>query len=374
MGFTHAVRFARTYTDVLAALKYHPDRNPGREAEVNAQFQIIQSAHEVLGDPQSKAKYDASLPRSKYPGASGVRGNPWSHVGEQFPAPPRRNQGGTRRPAPPPPPPPTGAQRWQSRFASGTAPTAKQSSANDPQLKKNAAKAFEHMRKNPGASGASPTRPRPASSQPPPMPPRTESARQRREASFGNRRTGYQPGDRSGEDEPPVSRHSYQSPAKPPRPPKEPMIATEENAAPMPDPLAQFRDPVSPLDPRPSMPYSRMGGEKINPSECTSPARAKSAREPGHRPDHSTEDGTASRQNAHRSSSLPRTAGTDRLGDDLEPESGRPRSSEPANDYAESSFKSRSTAAHNADAKSADESSSRHHKCKYRALVESNKH
>jgi curved DNA-binding protein CbpA len=330
---------------------------------VNAQFQIIQSAHEILGDPQSKAKYDASAPRSRYPGASGVRGNPWSHVGEQFPAPPRRNQGGTRRTAPPPPPQTSGAQRWQSRFASGTAPTAKQTSANDPQLKKNAAKAFEHMRKNPGASGTSPTRPRPASSQPPPMPPRnepprTESARQRREASFGNRRTGYQPGDRSGEDEPPVTRHSYHSAAKPPRPPKEPMDPTQDQ--PMPDPLAQFREPTSPLDPRPSMPYAKLGGEKTRPSDGTSPARAKSAREPGHRTDHSSsDDRSSSRQNAHRSSSMPRPAGTDRLGDDLGVETGRPHSSETnADGYDRSSFKSRSNAAHMTDgSKSADDSS-----------------
>ncbi|KAF4450130.1 hypothetical protein FALBO_16540 [Fusarium albosuccineum] len=52
------------------ALKYHPDRNPGREQEVNTQFQVIQSAHEVLSDPNQKAKYDASRARNKYPAAS----------------------------------------------------------------------------------------------------------------------------------------------------------------------------------------------------------------------------------------------------------------------------------------------------------------
>ncbi|UKZ73952.1 hypothetical protein TrVFT333_001606 [Trichoderma virens FT-333] len=55
------------------ALKYHPDRNPGREQEVNSQFQIIQAAHEVLSDADAKAKYDAAFMRSasRYPGASG---------------------------------------------------------------------------------------------------------------------------------------------------------------------------------------------------------------------------------------------------------------------------------------------------------------
>lgn len=298
-----------------------------------------------------------------------MRGNPWSHVGEQFPAPPRRNNGpGTRRTAPPPPQP-TGAQRWQSRFASGTAPTAKQQSANDPQLKKNAAQAFEHMRKKPGSSGASPSRPpRPASGQPPPMPPRNESARQRREASFGTRRTGYQPGDRSGEDEPPVTRHSYHSSAKapPPRPPKEPMMPQKDHTVPMADPLAQFREPASPLDPRPRMPYSSVGGEKTNPSEGQSPARAKSARERTHKTDQSSSDDlSSSKHAAHRSSSVPRPAATDRLGDDLGAGGVHPPPSDTTADgYDRASFKSRSSGQYPSHAardgsKSADESSSR---------------
>ncbi|KAH8173018.1 dnaJ domain-containing protein [Sarocladium implicatum] len=350
------------------ALKYHPDRNPGRETEVNAKFQEIQSAHEILGDPQSKAKFDATFSRRPHVGASGVKGNPWSHVGEQFPAPPRRNNGpGTRRTAPPPPQP-TGAQRWQTRFASGTAPTAKQQSANDPQLKKNAAQAFEHMRKKPGPSGASPSRPpRPASGQPPPMPPRNESARQRREASFGTRRAGYQPGDRSGEDEPPVTRHSYHSSAKapPPRPPKEPMTPQKDTSVPMADPLAQFREPASPLDPRPRMPYSNIGGEKTNPSEGQSPARAKSARETTHRTDQSSSDDlSSSRHAAHRSSSVPRAAATDRLGDDL---GAGGAYTGPIDGHDRSSFKSRQSGqypehATGSGSKSADERSSRPHK------------
>ncbi|KAK8090835.1 DnaJ domain-containing protein [Apiospora phragmitis] len=58
------------------ALKYHPDRNPGREAEVNSKFQIIQSAHEILTDETQRRKYDDTLRsnRSRYPGASGYEG------------------------------------------------------------------------------------------------------------------------------------------------------------------------------------------------------------------------------------------------------------------------------------------------------------
>jgi curved DNA-binding protein CbpA len=40
------------------ALKYHPDRNPGRESEFFTKFQAIQVAHEILCDPRQRFKYD----------------------------------------------------------------------------------------------------------------------------------------------------------------------------------------------------------------------------------------------------------------------------------------------------------------------------
>ncbi|RDW90167.1 DnaJ domain protein [Aspergillus mulundensis] len=52
------------------ALKYHPDRNPGREVESNAKFQAIQAAHEILIDPHQRLRYDTDRLRNGYYGPS----------------------------------------------------------------------------------------------------------------------------------------------------------------------------------------------------------------------------------------------------------------------------------------------------------------
>ncbi|KAJ4309567.1 hypothetical protein N0V84_011441 [Fusarium piperis] len=276
------------------ALKYHPDRNPGREDEVNTQFQVIQSAHEILSDPDQKAKYDASRARNRYPGASGVKGNPWSNVSAQYPPPPRRNNGTPKAT-------PSGAQRWQTRFASGVPPTAKQS---ETEAKKNAARAFENMRKGPSAKPSDQPRPTP-----PPPPPRTESARQRAEASFGARKTGFHPRTAMG-DEPPVASSNYNSRSASERYaqsfPQEPQEAPPPPARPppptMPDPLSQFRDRDSWSDPRQSTPYTSHGGEKTNPFDGNPLNRAKSTRDTTNR-DESSESEAFNRQ---RSASAPK--------------------------------------------------------------------
>ena len=58
------------------ALKYHPDRNPGRETEVVTKFQQIQAAHEVLSDPSQRLKYDNE--RKKY-----RKGGGWNAVAKK---------------------------------------------------------------------------------------------------------------------------------------------------------------------------------------------------------------------------------------------------------------------------------------------------
>lgn len=249
-------------------MKYHPDRNPGREQEVNSQFQIIQAAHEILSDPEAKAKYDASFARSaasRYPASSGVRGNPWQNVSQQYPAPPRRGQArtatsgtqnGTRGTS--------GAQRWNERFSTGVPPTAKQQPAPA-----TAARAFESMRKNAAKSGQQ-DRPVP----PPPPPPRTESAKKRAEASFGAKKAGYYPRSNTPGDEPPVTNSNYYSSR----------MNAERAAEPVPDPLAQFREKrrteESFMDPPQSSPYTKDGSEKSEPSDSSPVNRAKNAKVP----------------------------------------------------------------------------------------------
>lgn len=48
------------------ALKFHPDRNPGREVEFIAKFQAIQAANEILSDPTQRLKYDTDRLRAGY--------------------------------------------------------------------------------------------------------------------------------------------------------------------------------------------------------------------------------------------------------------------------------------------------------------------
>lgn len=201
-----------------------------------------------------------------------MRGNPWADVGQQFPTPPRRNQS-TRTAGTSSSSTASGADRWNTRFSTGVPPTARQKAPTSSETRKNAAQAFANMR--PGKAGAStkadtgPSRPSAAQGPPPPTPPRTESAKQRQQASFGARKTGYQP--RSGlGDEPPVSNSNYtRRTDPPPEPPRQTTGASSANYR-MPDPLSQFRDKTS-TDTRQSSPYTTSTGEKVNPFDGAAP-------------------------------------------------------------------------------------------------------
>tara|TARA_A100001015_G_scaffold313996_1_gene422522 strand:+ start:373 stop:1059 length:687 start_codon:yes stop_codon:yes gene_type:complete len=52
------------------AMKYHPDKNPGKDAENN--FKEISEAYSILGDPQKRKEYD--MPANPFPGFGGFTG------------------------------------------------------------------------------------------------------------------------------------------------------------------------------------------------------------------------------------------------------------------------------------------------------------
>src|SRR5215467_9526190 len=46
--------------------KFHPDRNPGREADAKARFVRIQEAYEVLSNPALRAVYDETFQSGEF--------------------------------------------------------------------------------------------------------------------------------------------------------------------------------------------------------------------------------------------------------------------------------------------------------------------
>lgn len=66
LGLKHPctqVEIRRAFLDL--ARTQHPDKNPGREVEFKAKFQIITTAYDVLKDPTSKRTYDQVRPTQK---------------------------------------------------------------------------------------------------------------------------------------------------------------------------------------------------------------------------------------------------------------------------------------------------------------------
>ncbi|EDN09577.1 DnaJ domain-containing protein [Histoplasma capsulatum] len=97
----------------LIALKFHPDRNPGKELEFNAKFQAIQAAYEILIDPKERLKYDTSRLRAGY-GQS--RGTPTPGAQPRRPSEPNGQHHPQSFPHPGsyPAPPSAGAQKYTS--------------------------------------------------------------------------------------------------------------------------------------------------------------------------------------------------------------------------------------------------------------------
>lgn len=292
------------------ALTYHPDRNPGRESEVTAKFQKIQSAHEILIDPQERAKYDSNRIRTARHagGSSGVRGNPWSNAGAQYPPPPKPPT--ARQPQTRPPPPSTGARRYDKFSPPNT--SAYQAAQEGPEARKKTYEAWEDLRHTskgdtgPGKSWKAPQPPprgtpqsgrEESNARTHPPPPKVRpgfdefrepnSPHRRSQSTNAGNRKGFMPATPGG-DEPAAPMGAYfterNKPAVAPDiPPREPISRQypPSSSKPIPDPLKLFRQqkPMMGNEPRISTPYQTHGGEKFNPFESSNMNRSKSTRE-----------------------------------------------------------------------------------------------
>ncbi|RFU30553.1 hypothetical protein B7463_g5797, partial [Scytalidium lignicola] len=316
------------------ALIWHPDRNPGREAEVTTKFQRIQSAHEVLTDLHERARYDAARSRSKSFASSGyashARGNPYATSGSQWPPPPKpptaRKSG-----APPPshgaqkyknfePPKPStynptqeGAQArtnmytaWEN-MKSSQKPNTSQGWQGVPNQGPTAAQAFGTRRADRASRQYQQSTDYTSSKYGPDdggyrkysVPPRdrdpfdyfgeapgSRGSTPRRSRSTGAaKRTGFMPSDPEGDEPPAANTSAYFTRRSNPPPTSTPNDFSAQQSPraskPMADPLKQFREQTdNPCEPRLSTPYATHGGEKTNPFDIPDLTRSKSTREP----------------------------------------------------------------------------------------------
>ena len=275
----------------FVALKYHPDRNPGKEAEYIPKFQAIQSANEILTDPTQRAKYDTDRLRNAnfYPYASPTRPNvPPRSPANNFPPPPPR------------PPPPTAAKTGYQAPSSGTnrytqyakaeAPNGR-TNADDNQTKANAFKAWEQMRHGTGPPLTSrvpprgtrqtfPAKPVPNGTSDDSTPPRRTAYEQFQESQGAPRmsranttrapkKTGFAAGTFAGEETPASKKPQFNGVPHAERPPR-----GNANFAMPPAPGHRKPDPLQPFKPhtgpdghftkseRISTPYATAGGER----------------------------------------------------------------------------------------------------------------
>ncbi|KAJ5983244.1 Heat shock protein DnaJ N-terminal [Penicillium waksmanii] len=262
------------------ALKYHPDKNPGKEAEFNAKFQAIKTAHDLLSDPQQRLKYDTDRLRAGYGKVSGPpktntsrRAQPQPTAFRPTPPRPQYNPPPFTKPQPTSNGPSSGAKRYEAHARAG--PTSWHKPRDEGQTRADAFKGFSGMRgaagwrgfdPNTGGSTAGGT---PRQQNQPFGKPRPQSAYERFQESYRTqnpsstphspkKRNGYAPG-ASGDDEPMARNTSaYTSSSRPssmyfdspPRAPtaKKPVV---------PD-LPQFHPEYE----RASSRYATAGGEK----------------------------------------------------------------------------------------------------------------
>lgn len=296
---------------------------------MNARFQTIQSAHEVLTDPEQRAKYDVGRSRgSGIPGgfasqarpASGfARGNPWANVATDFPPPPRASRSRAQAP-----PPSAGAQRYANNFKPGSGAYGSASSGARPsdddgaEARKKTYEAWSKMR-----GGKAPPPYNPHGYQPTPGTDERRSSRQQAPKPQPPpipKRTGYAPGAAGGDEPAAANTSAYytqragRAPTAKQQPPPQ---KTPPRAAPA-DPLRQFREKTgTPLEPRLSTPYASHGGEKTDPFESVNFGRSNSTRAPSGRADASRSSGSPRNRERHRSASPSRPSRTSHLSPEL---------------------------------------------------------
>ncbi|KUI68729.1 Chaperone protein DnaJ [Cytospora mali] len=307
------------------ALKYHPDRNPGSEIQAGQRFQIIQAAYEVLTNAEQKQRYDNSR-RTRYGGASGVRGNPYQDISKNYPTPPRPPGFPTR--TAPKRAPPTSAADTYAKFAKDV-PASSPRNNRKPAEPTFTWQAWEQMKSGAkgkttssqatgsGTSAKASTAPKPTpSTAPPPVPPR--SPQKQAKGSFGSRvNRGYTPQSPIG-DEPPVASNNYfttrthtnlfseTSTAAQARPQDPPNPDPTADPAPTadPDPTTEAHDSTY-VDTRKRTPYRTPGGEKLDPFQGANINRSRSTRESTTGPYHDEDDDSPTTSSRQRSASDP---------------------------------------------------------------------
>ncbi|KAJ5204865.1 Heat shock protein DnaJ N-terminal [Penicillium cinerascens] len=132
------------------ALKYHPDRNPGKEQDFIARFQAIQAANEILSDPQQRLKYDTDRLRAGYgkvygpPKTNTTRRQAPTYATTQPPKPQPPRQQYSSRPQASSKGPSAGAQRYAAHARAG--PQQWQNPQDEAQTRADAFRAFHGMR------------------------------------------------------------------------------------------------------------------------------------------------------------------------------------------------------------------------------------
>nr|XP_001389789.2 DnaJ domain protein [Aspergillus niger CBS 513.88] len=165
------------------ALKYHPDRNPGKELEFISKFQAIQAANEILSDPQQRLKYDTDRLRAGY---GKLYGPPKANTARKAPTNPYASPYTPKPPQPPKPRPQSfhhspsaGAQRYAS-YARAAPKQAWEKRPDEGQTRADAYRGFQEMKGNAMPGGWSSFDPRTGYASTPPRPngqsPRPKSA------------------------------------------------------------------------------------------------------------------------------------------------------------------------------------------------------